>query len=311
LLSTEFAEPVEQIQEKLLSEGRWSGELIHKRKDGAKLVVLSRWVLDRDEQGNRQGTLETNNDITQLRRTAEALREREEQLQALTQELEGKVRTRTEELRELWNRLVLAQDTERRTIARELHDNIGQYLVALTMVLEDAKSETGKSERLSEAVDIAKTCIKEVRTVSHLLHPPLLEEARLASAASWYIEGFAARSGIEVDVDIDPAVGHLPKNIELALFRVLQESLTNVHRHSGSTTVAIRIGADTERVWLEIRDQGKGMPVGMRAGIGIKGMRERIENLAGKLQIDSNDGGTQVRVVLPLAPQESATSTVS
>lgn len=302
LLRTTFPEPLERIREKLLLENHWNGELVHRRKAGTEVVVLSRWVLDRDEQGNHRVTLESNNDVTRQRRTTEALREREEQLQVLTQELESKVRARTEELRELWNRLVLSQETERRNIARELHDSLGQYLVALNMVLEDAKQDARNSRQLSEALDIARTCIKEVRTLSHLLHPPLLDEAGLASAAAWYIEGFAERSGIQVHTEIDDTVAGLPNDIGLALFRILQESLTNVHRHSEARTATIRIGADSEQVWLEVRDQGKGMPADKRAGVGIKGMRERVTNLAGELQIDSNDGGTRVRVVLPLSP---------
>jgi two-component system, NarL family, sensor kinase len=135
------------------------------------------------------------------------------------------------------------------------------------------------------------------------LHPPLLEEAGLASAIDWYVEGFAARSGIRAKVEIAETLGRLGNDIELVLFRVLQESLTNVHRHSGSKTVAIRIGADSQQVWLEIEDQGKGSANDLfRPGVGITGMRERVENLAGELGISSNQSGTRVRVVLPLTP---------
>ncbi len=308
LLATEFPEPLERISEKLLVENRWNGELIHRRKDRSLVVVLSRWVLDRDEQGNPRGVLETNNDITEQRLTAEALRSSEERLQTLTVELEDKVRTRTEELRELWNRLVLTQEMERRSLARELHDSLGQYLAALNMVLDSARDESPNGQRLNEAAEIARTCIKEVRTISHLLHPPLLEETGIASAAAWYIEGFATRSGIHVEADIDRSLGRLPTHVELVLFRVLQESLTNVHRHSGTKTVAIRICADAQDVRLEIKDEGRGIAAGARPGVGIQGMRERVENLGGELQVESNGGGTRVRAVLPLVPSPEAAS---
>jgi len=138
--------------------------------------------------------------------------------------------------------------------------------------------------------------------MSHLLHPPLLEEAGLASAVRWFVDGFAARSGIRAEVEIAKPLRRLGPEIELALFRVLQESLTNVHRHSGSKTVSIRIGSDSQQVWLEVEDQGKGASNGFaHAGVGITGMRERVANLGGELGILSNPGGTRVRAVLPLA----------
>ncbi len=316
LLQTEFPEPPALIAARLRQQNHWTGELTHTRKDGSRIVVLSRWALVRDRDGNPQGVLETNNDITRQKQIEQALRENQEQLRDLADGLESQVRARTRELehrnrealertrqlRELWNRLVRTQDEERRHIARELHDSVGQYLAALSMVLEAAKNKGSNDRKLEEASQITDSCIAEIRTLSHLLHPPLLEEAGLASAVDWYVTGFAARSGIQAKLEIAEPLGVLGKEIELVVFRVLQESLTNVHRHSGSKTVAIRIGVDSQRAWLEIEDQGKGMPDGaLRAGVGITGMRERIENLNGDLQITSNQNGTHVRVVLPLA----------
>jgi signal transduction histidine kinase len=178
------------------------------------------------------------------------------------------------------------------------------------MVLEAAKNKGSDNSKLEEAVELTDCCIAEIRTLSHLLHPPLLEEAGLASAVDWYVKGFAARSGIQAKLEIAEPLALLGKDVELVLFRVLQESLTNVHRHSGSKTVAIRIGADSQRVWLEIEDQGKGAGNGVvRPGVGIAGMRERVENIAGELEISSNQSGTRVRVVLPLqsAPRNTRT----
>jgi PAS domain S-box-containing protein len=316
LLRTQFPAPLERITECIQRDGRWTGELIHKRKDESQIVVTSRWSLDRDDQGNPQAILETNNDITLQKQTAEALRESEERLRVLADGLEVTVRTRTreleegnreilqrsEQLRQLSNRLVRVQDEERRHIARELHDSVGQYLSGLIMALGEAQREIPGSSNLEEAAQIAQACLAETRTMSHLLHPPLLEEAGLASAVRWFVDGFAARSGIRAEVEIAKPLRRLGPEIELALFRVLQESLTNVHRHSGSKTVSIRIGADSQQVWLEVEDQGKGASNGFaHAGVGITGMRERVANLGGELGILSNPGGTRVRAVLPLA----------
>jgi PAS domain S-box-containing protein len=316
LLRTQFPAPLERITECIQRDGRWTGELIHKRKDESQIVVSSRWSLDRDDQGNPQAILETNNDITLQKQTAEALRESEERLRVLADGLEVTVRTRTRELEErnreilerseqlqqLSNRLVRVQDEERRHIARELHDSVGQYLSGLLMVIGEAQQEIPGNSNLGEAAQIAQDCLGEIRTMSHLLHPPLLEEAGLASAVRWFVDGFAARSGIRAEVEIAKPLRRLGAERELALFRVLQESLTNVHRHSGSKTVSIRIGADSEQVWLEVEDQGKGASNGFaHTGVGIMGMRERAENLGGELAIRSNPGGTLVRAVLPLA----------
>jgi PAS domain S-box-containing protein len=316
LLRTQFPAPLERITEYIQRENRWTGELIHKRKDESQIVVSSRWALDRDDQGNPRAILETNNDITLQKQTAEALRESEERLRVLADGLEVTVRTRTRELEErnreilerseqlqqLSNRLVRVQDEERRHIARELHDSVGQYLSGLLMVIGEAQQEIPGNSNLGEAAQIAQDCLGEIRTMSHLLHPPLLEEAGLASAVRWFVDGFAARSGIRAEVEIAKPLRRLGAEIELALFRVLQESLTNVHRHSGSKSVSIRIGADSQQVWLEVEDQGKGASNGFaHTGVGIMGMRERAESLGGELGIRSNPGGTLVRAVLPLA----------
>ena len=326
LLHTEFPEPLERITERFRREKRWTGELTHKCKDGRQIVVVSRWTLDRDDRGNPHAVLETNNDITRQKQSAEALRESQEQFRTLANALETQVRERTqeleqrnreviersEELRELWNRLLRTQDEERRHIARELHDSVGQYLAALSMVLHGAKDEASDNRKLEEALQITASCITETRTISYLLHPPLLEEAGLASAVGWYVEGFAARSQILAKVEIAGTLGRLGDDVELVLFRVLQESLTNVHRHSGSKTVAIRIGTDSQRAWLDIEDQGKGTANGLvRPGIGITGMRERVENLAGELEISSKHNGTRVRVGLPLKSTAREASTAS
>jgi signal transduction histidine kinase len=213
-------------------------------------------------------------------------------------------------LREMSAHLLRAQDEERRKIARDLHDSVGQYLGAIAMALAPLLQRVKElpsdvPERLEQAIEITKTCASEVRTISHLLHPPLLEEMGLSSAVRWYAEGFAERSKIEVQLDVPDDLGRFGADIELALFRVLQESLTNVHRHSGSKVARITVGSDTHRVWLDVRDHGKGIPhkqgrLAFRPGIGTSGMQERIHELSGTLELTSDHTGTLVRAVIPL-----------
>lgn len=212
-------------------------------------------------------------------------------------------------LRELSVRLLHEQDEERRRIARELHDSVGQYLGGLSMIVGGLRRSandlpTAVLEKFQQVEEMIRACTSEVRTISHLLHPPLLEELGLASAARWYVEGFAERSGIQVQMQIPENLSRLGNEVELVLFRVLQESLTNVHRHSGSKVAVVRIGSDSQQVWLEVADQGKGLPSGnqnaLRPGVGIGGMRERVRELAGVLELSSEGQGTLVKAVIPL-----------
>jgi signal transduction histidine kinase len=212
-----------------------------------------------------------------------------------------------------------AQDEERRRIARELHDSAGQYLAAVSMALEAVKSEAKNlpaslTQKLEQASGVTKACSNEIRTMSHLLHPPLLEELGLASAIRFYVEGFAARSGIQVLVEMPEELGRLGNDIEIVLFRVLQESLTNIHRHSGSKTATIHVGADSRQAWIEIQDEGKGKDDGnsasFRPGIGIMGMRERVKYLGGVLEITSNHNGTRVKAVIPLTSERMKAGSV-
>lgn len=208
-------------------------------------------------------------------------------------------------LREMSVHLMRAQDEERRRIARELHDSVGQYLGAINMVLaplveRPTELSANAFESVGQAVEIGRTCANEVRTISHLLYPPLLEEMGLPAAVRWYTEGFANRSGIEVQLDVPDDLERFGPDIEIVLFRILQESLTNVHRHSGSRTARIALGADVREVWLEVKDQGKGMKGKNGSGVGTRGMQERIKELAGQLSITSGDAGTIVKAVVPL-----------
>jgi len=215
--------------------------------------------------------------------------------------------------------LLRSQDDERRRIARELHDSVGQYLAGVSMCVDGARKAPGgipsvALEKLNEASEMAKKCETEVRTLSYLLHPPLLEELGLASATNWFVQGFADRSGINVTVDLSPGLGRLDHAVELTLFRILQECLTNIHRHSRSKTATVKMFADEKNVYLEVVDQGTGIPkrtldswslAGPRGGIGIRGMRERLKDLGGSLQIDASKKGTTVRAAVPITARDT------
>lgn len=208
-------------------------------------------------------------------------------------------------LHNLSARLLELQDEERRRIARELHDTTAQSIFALTMNLTRLQ-EMGCAEMqtiLSESLLLAEQSAKELRTLSYLLHPPLLDDLGLLSAISWYARGFSERSGITIDLDLPPDLERLPRPLETAFFRIVQEALTNVQRHSGSPSAAIRVAADAERVMLEISDQGVGLhptPGQIKLGVGLPGMRERIHQLGGQFEIISGCHGTTVRVAHPL-----------
>ena len=227
-------------------------------------------------------------------------------------QLELQLVERTVALQNLSQRLLKVQDEERRRVARDLHDSTGQTLTALriNVALLQEQLERGQCTRevVSDIAALADQALQEIRTTSYLLHPPLLDEAGFTSAAHWFVDGFAKRSGIKVSLDLATDLERLPVAIETALFRVLQESLTNVHRHSGASEVEIHLHHQAETVLLEIRDFGHGIPtqlmnrlheVGAEAGVGLAGMRERMNELNGKLEIESDGQGTSVRAIVP------------
>jgi signal transduction histidine kinase len=218
-----------------------------------------------------------------------------------------------ESYRMLSARILELQDSERRKIARELHDSVGQFLAGLKLNLgrlQRRETEPLQLNRplLLESMDLTDRAISEVRTISHLLHPPLLDELGLHSATRWYTEGFAKRSGIQVELKLAEVVERLPRDIELALFRVLQESLTNVHRHAKASRVDIELKCKEDEVVLVVRDNGSGMNrfvlekfrAREAGGIGLAGMRERLAELGGTLEVESDVRGTEIRAILPV-----------
>ena len=259
----------------------------HRGADGTYRWFLARGVPLRDAEGRIIRWYGTNTDIED-RKQAE------------------------EELRRLSGRLLRSQDEERRRIARDLHDSTGQDIVALTTMLDQLRGSIPSTERksrrlLSECKALADRCIREVRTLSYVLHPPVLDEVGLLDAIRDYVTGFTQRSGIQVALELSPSVGRMPPDIELALFRVVQESLTNIQRHSGSQQAKIRIDRNSH-LTLEISDHGRGAsasaPRGkeeprFKVGVGISSMQERVKLIGGRLEIASTSHGTTVRVTIP------------
>ncbi|MEI7730212.1 MAG: PAS domain S-box protein [Verrucomicrobiota bacterium] len=275
-----------EMIETAVREGAHFFEWTHRRIDGTEFptnVLLTRMTLD--EKTVVQATIR---DITARKRNEESLRKLSLQLSRVEEE-------------------------ERRRIARELHDSTGQKLAALNMTLgllqEATTDPDGKREKMfTEGLAMIEQCAQEIRTLSYLLHPPLLDELGLAAAISNYVEGYSKRSGVQVTFNPPPDLERLSDEVEITLFRVVQESLGNIHRHAGATTARIRLTCDAERAMLEVSDQGRGIfPEIIRAleagrgaaGVGIAGMRERLRLLGGRLEIESGAQGTTVRAIIP------------
>ena len=276
-------------------EGRFEDEGWRIRKDGSRFWANVIITALRDRSGKLVGFGKVTRDFTERMQAKEALAKSERSL------------------RDLSLHLLSTQDQERKRIGRELHDSLGQYLAVLKLKIESVVSlveARDLAEDLAECVRLTDESIKEVRTVSYLLYPPMLEEMGLKSAIPWYLSGFSSRSGIKTTLKTQEHFGRLPTEAELAMFRVLQESLTNVHRHSGSETAEVRLMKENGNAVLEVEDKGKGFNSALleqgsedwmgALGVGVRGMNERMRQLKGKLEIITKEGGTLVRAIIPV-----------
>jgi signal transduction histidine kinase len=252
-------------------------------------------------------------------RSALRARQRQYEIRRSNEMLESQVQQRTAALRRLSARLLHIQDEERRRFARELHDSLGQCLTAAKISVSLLAQSLPDDATLQEAEELLDRAIAETRTISHLLHPPLLDEMGFASAATWYVESFGKRSGIETNLKVSRDLPRLARESETALFRILQESLTNVHRHSGSHTVDVCLVVNDSTATLTVQDTGKGIPRnvlegvrkgGAHVGVGLAGIRERVTELGGSLDIQSNGSGTTLKATIPVAEPQTNTQTL-
>jgi signal transduction histidine kinase len=258
----------------------------------------------------KQAEREARGHAIEAEKAREELKQAHNELELRVQQRTRDLLEKTEEVRQLTARLLRLQDEERRRIARELHDSTGQMLAAMKMFLDQMSLEA-QGEKISslvaQTIAINDDMTRQLRTMSYLLHPPLLDEMGLPSALQWYADGFAQRSGISVDLKTNPdEFGRLPDDMEIALFRTVQESLTNIHRHSGSQTARIRLSRTAEAVDVEISDTGKGVPPQrfhgdqVIPGVGIMGIHERMRQFGGNAEIASSARGTVVQATIPL-----------
>jgi PAS domain S-box-containing protein len=279
-------------------EGRFEDESWRIRKDGSRFWANVIITALRDKNGKLVGFGKVTRDFTERMEAKEALAKSERSL------------------RELSLHLLSTQDQERKRIGRDLHDSLGQLLAMLKLKLDSVASNLREkpdlaTEDVAACIRLTDDSIKEVRTVSYLLYPPMLEEMGLKSAIPWYLGGFSSRSGIKATFTIEEHFHRLSSEAELAMFRVLQESLTNVHRHSGSETAEVRLFTDNGNAILEVEDKGKGFDQSLleqggedwlgALGVGVRGMNERMRQLKGKLEIVSKEGRTLVRATIPPA----------
>lgn len=332
-------------------------EVVIERPDSTRVTVCVHIDAIRDENKNIIGVVNFFDDITdrkkkegELRELSEKLRtlntqleqensdrklaqesleQSEERFRRLAESLEHQIKKRTRQLedqskqvRELSRTLLRTQDEERRHLARELHDSAGQTLAAIGIHLEQAVQEADLvaprvTKRLEEVQSMVQQLNRDIRTTSYLLHPPLLDETGLSSALNWFVQGFGERSGITITLDVADDLGRLPGDMELAIFRVAQECLTNIHRHSGADGASIRLQREDGSVQVEVSDNGKGIPQERLteiqsggSGVGIRGMQERLHHFGAEMKIETAASGTRVVARFPLPKQTSPVTQV-
>jgi PAS domain S-box-containing protein len=284
-------------------QGRFIDEGWRVKKDGTHFWASVAITALREPGGGLYGFAKVTQDLTSRKEAEERIQLLNRELRARVMQLDESQRVvelRTLELQKLSGQLLQIQDEERRRIARELHDDLAQHITALKMDLDAAGNR--------QAANLAGSVLEKVRNISYLLHPPLLDEAGLRAALYWYVDGIVQRSGIQISVTVNPDnFPRLPKDIETTIFRVVQEALTNVYRHSGSQSARVEIEKQSERVCIRIRDYGKGVPqhiadkaAGRGVGVGVTGMRERLRQFGGELTISRAEPGTLVEAKIPL-----------
>jgi PAS domain S-box-containing protein len=314
----ELGKPQQEL-ERAANEGPLEDEAWRVRKDGSRYWANVLLTPIRNSAGELIGFAKVTRDFTDRMKAQDDLRRANvDLLQEVTERKVAETRLASSEksLRELSRHLLRSQDEERRRIGRDLHDSLGQSLAVLKMNLDSLQmslqsKNDGAAQSLEPCSLLAEEVLREVRTISYLLYPPMLEEMGLKSAIPWYLDGFSKRSGIHTTLETAPNFERLAPEVELAFFRILQEALTNVHRHSGSPTAKIKLAVADGWASMEIRDDGKGIPTPFleqsgedwmgSLGVGLRGMNERMRQLGGKLDVVSTDKGTTVVASAPAA----------
>jgi PAS domain S-box-containing protein len=281
-------------------EGRYTDEGPRVRKDGSKFWAHVVITSLRDAAGNLQGFSKVTRDLSERRELEERTRELNKELRTRIGQLvesQRQVELRTLELQKLSGELLHVQYDERRRISRSLHDELGQELTALKIELE-----MQRDKKLDPAIELTSRALSKVRNLSYLLHPPLLDESGLLPALHWYFEGLRKRSELRVAFEYTPSVfPRLSRDLETTIFRIIQEALTNVYRHSQSEDARIEMTEDSNRVTVRVRDFGKGIaPSASAGGVGISGMKERVKQLNGELKVSRAEPGTVVDATIPL-----------
>jgi PAS domain S-box-containing protein len=295
-------------------------QTVRRRKDGSPIDVSLTISPVRDSAGNIVGASKVARDITAQVRAAEALRRSEEKFRSLSQSLDNQIRLRTRELQELSWQLMRLRDEERRHVARELHDCAGQSLAVLAIEVDQLLQKASNFPELAADIGEIRETLRQlhtdIRTTSYLLHPPLLDESGLLAAISWYAGGLTERTALAIDVEISENLARLPRDLELVLFRFVQEALTNIHRHARATKAWIVMSRSQTHVTAEVRDNGSGMSAERLrhvssggSGLGIRGMRERIRQFQGSMEIHSDSTGTKVSIQIPIPLNQETAQT--
>jgi PAS domain S-box-containing protein len=288
--------------------GRFADEGWRVRKDGTTFwasVVIT--ALHSKDTGELRGFAKVTRDLSERRQLEERTQELNRELRAQMAKLaesRTQLELRNHELRRMSSQLVHIQDQERRRIAREMHDDLGQVLVALKLTLDTSTEFPSRSD----AAKLASEALAKVRNLSYILHPPLLDEIGLLPALHLYLEGFEKRSGLRIIIDCKPLpFPRLSGEVETSIFRIIQEAITNVHRHSQSPDARVEIHQQTDRIFIRVRDFGVGIPMRtdasdamLRSGVGVSSMRERVKQLGGELSVHSAEPGTLIEAVIPL-----------
>jgi PAS domain S-box-containing protein len=325
IIDVQSREPADNPVARVLREETIVGLANHTAliaRDGRETAIDDSAAPIRDATGKISGVVMVFHDVTRQRMAETELRESNRLLSEARDQLERRVQRRTADLevannnlRALSARLLRMQDDERRRLARELHDSVGQLLAAISMNISTVQSQAHKldprgARAVSENASLVDRVSSEIRTLSYLLHPPLLEIAGLATALRWYVDGFSERSKVKVDLSIPETFRRLPEEAEIAVFRIIQECLTNIHRHSESSTASILIREDNDRIVVQVLDHGKGIPpeklreLADSGGVGFGGIRERVRPFGGSLDVRSDSGGTVITATLNKAALE-------